>query len=399
MSRTSRNFILLLAVLLGLGGRAIASPTLIGSTSISGSEQISSGGVSDTGNITATFNGVTVSVPYNQYSTQVTVASWLAAAISQKCSFPVYAHAVGAVINFYKKGSSVVNSATISSTSNNPSLFSSSSFAATALGWDTSVSLASNLNPSTLGAYVTLTATVSPASATGLVSFYNGSSLLAETPVVSGNASFVTGSLPAGSSSLTATYNGSTTYFGSTSPVLTQEVFSGQAPTPTFSPSPGTFATAQSVTINDTLSGATIYYTTNGTTPTTSSSIYSGPITVSSTETIEAIAANAATGYSASPVESGTFTITNGPFITNVFPAPATVGTSVTVTGGNFGSTTQGGTSTVTFNGTKAAPTQWTATSITMLVPLGATTGDIVVTVNGVASPGFPFIVNASCGQ
>jgi hypothetical protein len=34
-----------------------------------------------------------------------------------------------------------------------------------------------------------------------------------------------------------------------------------------------------------------------------------------------------------------------------------------------------------------------------MLVPLGATTGDIVVTVNGVASPGFPFIVNASCGQ
>ena len=60
--------------------------------------------------------------------------------------------------------------------------------------------------------------------------------------------------------------------------------------TPTFSPAGGTYTSAQSVTISDATSGATIYYTTNGTTPTTSSTAYTGPITVSSTETLEAIA-------------------------------------------------------------------------------------------------------------
>ena len=79
------------------------------------------------------------------------------------------------------------------------------------------------------------------------------------------------------------------------------------AATPTFSPAAGTYASAQTVTISDATPGATIYYTTNGTTPTTSSTVYSGPIIVSSSETLEAIAT--ATGYAASEVPSAAYII------------------------------------------------------------------------------------------
>ena len=80
-----------------------------------------------------------------------------------------------------------------------------------------------------------------------------------------------------------------------------------QAATPTFSPVPGTYTASQSVTISDTTPGTTIYYTTNGTTPTTSSTVYSGPITVSSSETLEAIAT--ASGYVTSIVATGAYSI------------------------------------------------------------------------------------------
>lgn len=79
------------------------------------------------------------------------------------------------------------------------------------------------------------------------------------------------------------------------------------AATPIFSPSPGTYTAAQSVTLSDTTAGAQIYFTTNGTTPTTGSTLYTGSISVPSSLTIRAIAA--APGYASSAVASGPFTI------------------------------------------------------------------------------------------
>jgi hypothetical protein len=61
--------------------------------------------------------------------------------------------------------------------------------------------------------------------------------------------------------------------------------------TPTFSPKGGSYSTPQQVTISCATQGATIHYTTDGTTPTTASPIFSSPINVSTSTTIKALAA------------------------------------------------------------------------------------------------------------
>jgi IPT/TIG domain-containing protein len=81
-----------------------------------------------------------------------------------------------------------------------------------------------------------------------------------------------------------------------------------------------------------------------------------------------------------------------GPSITSLAPATGPVGTSVTITGANFGATQ--GTSTVKFNGTVATVTSWSSTSIVALVPPGAATGSVTVTVGGQASNGVVFTVS-----
>src|SRR5439155_354465 len=86
------------------------------------------------------------------------------------------------------------------------------------------------------------------------------------------------------------------------------------------------------------------------------------------------------------------FTVTvPPPSITSLNPTSGVLGTSVTITGANFGASQ--GTSTVTFNGIGATPTSWSGTTIVVPVPSGATTGNVVVTVGGVASNGASFTV------
>jgi hypothetical protein len=79
--------------------------------------------------------------------------------------------------------------------------------------------------------------------------------------------------------------------------------------TPVFSPKAGKYSGTQNVTISDAVEGATIYYTTDGTTPTTSSSQYTSgvPIVVMATETLKADAT--ATGYVRSAVATAKYTI------------------------------------------------------------------------------------------
>jgi hypothetical protein len=112
------------------------------------------------------------------------------------------------------------------------------------------------------------------------------------------------------------------------------------AATPVISPAAGTYSAAQSVTITDSTAGATIYYTTNGTAPTASSTPYAGAIAVSSSETIEAIAV--ASGFSNSAVASAAYVINLPAAATPVIsPAAGTYSStqSVTITDSTTGAT------------------------------------------------------------
>ena len=133
--------------------------------------------------------------------------------------------------------------------------------------------------------------------------------------------------------------------------------------TPTFSPSPGNYTSAQNVALSDTTPGAAIFYTTDGSTPTTSSAPYGGPIAIASTTTIKAIAA--ASGFTNSPVASGTYVIGTTPTAaTPMFnPAPGTYTGPLTVT---LSDTTAGAVIHCTTNGTMPTPTSPVCTTVTI---------------------------------
>ena len=81
-----------------------------------------------------------------------------------------------------------------------------------------------------------------------------------------------------------------------------------KAATPVITPPTGTYHSSQSVSITDSTPGAKIYYTTDGSLPTTLSTLYNGPFTVSkSGTTVQAVAA--ATSYSNSDPATATYTI------------------------------------------------------------------------------------------
>ena len=150
------------------------------------------------------------------------------------------------------------------------------------------------------------------------------------------------------------------------------------AATPTFSPASRTsFSSTLSVSIADTTPGATIYYTTNGTTPTTSSSVYSGPIAVSATTTIDAIAA--ASGYTQSALGSATYTL-NPPAATPAF-SPASGTTFSATLSVSIADTTPTATIYYTTNGT--TPTTSSAVYSGPITISATTTINAIATASG----------------
>ena len=204
-------------------------------------------------------------------------------------------------------------------------------------------------------------------------------------------------------------------------------------PTPDFSLPAGTYQNPQILTITDALSGAAIYYTTNGSTPTVSpSDAYNGPITLTGTENVQAIAVAAGRGQSL-PREA-LYAIGAQGAITWVNPAPITYGTalssiqldattsipgsfvytpdagtiltagshtlSVTFTPTNPGTAGfQQATATVTIQVNQATPTiTWaTPAAITYGTSLGATQLDATAAFNGNAVTGI-FVYSPAAG-
>ena len=173
------------------------------------------------------------------------------------------------------------------------------------------------------------------------------------------------------------------------------------AATPTFSPAGGTYTSVQTVTISDTTTGANIYYTTDGTAPaapssTSTAKLYTGPVTVSASETLSAIAE--ASGYSNSAVASAAYVISvpNAPTITSLSPASAVAGGAaftLTVNGTNFVSG-----ATVQWGSTALTTTFVSASQLTAAVPASlianAGSANVTVTVSGSTSTGATFTIS-----
>ncbi len=157
------------------------------------------------------------------------------------------------------------------------------------------------------------------------------------------------------------------------------------AATPVLSPAPGTYATAQSVTITTATPGATIHYTTDGSTPAASSPTYASAISLPgpgpTTTTIKAIAIRA--GFTDSAVASATYTIETSTAVaaTPAFSPPA--GTYSTAQDVTISSTTAGAVIHCTTDG--SAPTASSPTCASPVHVAATTTVQAIATATGYA--------------
>lgn len=122
----------------------------------------------------------------------------------------------------------------------------------------------------------------------------------------------------------------------------------GTLSAPVVSPTAGTYTSSATVTLSA-MAGATIYYTTNGSTPTTSSPVYAGPFEVTTTSTVKALAAHP--DYYTSAVTTAAYTIEIAPVTLTPTAGTYTAGQLITVATATPGAT-------ITYTLTGLDPTQ-----------------------------------------
>jgi Chitobiase/beta-hexosaminidase C-terminal domain/Bacterial Ig-like domain (group 3)/Beta-propeller repeat len=182
-------------------------------------------------------------------------------------------------------------------------------------GIATATSLATTANPAVVGTNLTFTADVIPATGTaiptGNVVFSINEKAVATVPLnAKGWASYSTTTpLAIGQYAILASYAGSATYVASGGDI-TQTIAPAR---PVITPPGGTYQSAQLVAIHEPTAGNAIYYTTDGSVPALTSTKYTGPILVSSQQTIRAIAGTA--GLPASSVATESYTLLNAPTV------------------------------------------------------------------------------------
>src|SRR5271166_3250227 len=205
----------------------------------------------------------------------------------------------------------------------------------------TVTTLTATPNPSTVGASVTLVATVSPASATGTVQFLDGATALATGTLANGTTSFSSSTLAQGAHSITAVYSGDANNAGSTSVVLTQTVKTPTATSVTATPNPSIVGAA--VTLVATLSPATATGTVqfldgttvlgtstlaSGTASFGSSTLAQGAHSITSVYSGDANNASSTSAVFTQTVNAKTVTTTS----VTATPNPSIVGAAVTLT-------------------------------------------------------------------
>ena len=201
-----------------------------------------------------------------------------------------------------------------------------------------------------------------------------------------------TASTPAGSSIITVTATGGgitkTTTFSLTTSLPTVAA-------PTISPNGGSYTGSISVTMQTATSGASIYYTTNGSTPTQSSTLYTGAMTLASSATVKAKAFK--NGFNSSAEASASFTVTQ-PFsfsLANSGNKSVTAGSSVT----NSISTTlsSGSSQAVTFS-VSGLPAGATGSFSSASCSPACSTGLNISTTGSTPAGNFPITVSATGG-